>query len=117
MQNAEERQRLLKWYGGEQPAPIAALLKCAAGIVTLIAIAAGPWLVLSAGSGALADGRPGYDSARGFPSSVAESKRIYEERRQRRQGDPTGNDSARVLTPPCPGVQAGALRTSGGTPC
>jgi hypothetical protein len=117
MQNAEERQRLLKQYGGDQPAPLTALLKCAGGILTLLAIAAGPWLVLSAGSGALADGHPEHVSARGFPNSMAESRRIYEERRQRHQGDPTDHNSARTLSQPCPGVQVGALRTSGSTPC
>ena len=117
MQSTDERQQLLKRYGGDQPAPLTAVLKCAAGILTLVAVAAGPWLVLSAGSGASVDGHLAYGSARGFPNSMAESRRVWEERRQRHQGESTDINSVRALSQQCPAVQTGILRASGGTSC
>ena len=117
MQSAEERQRLLKSYGGDQPSPLTAVLKCAAGILVLMVIAAGPWLVLSAGSGASVDGRFAYGSAPGFPNSMAESRRVWEERRQGYRGDSTDIKSVRALSQQCPGTQTGIVRASGGASC
>lgn len=94
MQSEADRRQLLKQYGEDRHASLATVLKCAAGILALIVVAAGPWLVLSVGSAASTDGQPAYESARGFPSSMAESRRIFEERRQRHQGAPKDAMSA-----------------------
>ena len=48
MQSAEERSRLSGRYADGETRPLATVLKCAAGIATLFAVAAGPWVVLSA---------------------------------------------------------------------
>lgn len=96
MQTEAERRQLMRQHGWDRRTVLTALLKCAAGIVALIAIAAGPWLVLSAGSRASTDVQPAQESARGFPNSMAESRRVFEERRQRYQGEPKDVMSARV---------------------
>ena len=92
MLNGEERRRLAAQYSDEPSRPLVAVLKCAAGIATLVAVAAGPWLVLSAdGGGAVSEVRERPRSA--LPDAVAESRRVFEDRRQRAAG-PQENDKA-----------------------
>lgn len=92
MQNTEDRRRLLERHGGEQQGPLAAVLRCAAGLLALAAVAAGPWLVLSADIGGRAEERPASAAATSIPNSMAESRRVFEERRQRVQGERQGAD-------------------------
>lgn len=49
MQSAEKRRRLVNQMGSESVTPLGAVLKCAAGILVLVIIAAGPWMFLSTG--------------------------------------------------------------------
>jgi hypothetical protein len=80
MQSAEERRRLMSRLGSASITPLGAVLKCAAGILVLVIIAAGPWAFMTAGGPATAAGeRPSPRADR----AVAESKRVFDERRQR----------------------------------
>jgi len=82
MQSAEDRRRLVRQYGDVQPKPLAVVLKCVAGIATLFAVAAGPWVVLSADTPApVAD--VATKAVASYPDSMAESRRLYETRRAR----------------------------------
>lgn len=86
MQGAEQRRKLLSRHDYDARQPLMALVKCAAGIVALVVVAAGPWLMLGsepAGTGAK---QPEFRAARALPdTAVAESKRVFDERRQRYQ--------------------------------
>ena len=84
MQSAEDRRRLMKDYSAGQ-SPLAAVLKCVTGIAILFAVAAGPWVILSSdGFGITADA--GRQIAAAVAASMAESRRVFEERRQRFEG-------------------------------
>ena len=84
MQSAKDIRRLTAQYSSPSAPPIVAVLKCAAGLVTLLVMAAGPWIVLTTNG----PGVPEYASqpAATSPNSIAESRRVFEERRQRAQG-------------------------------
>ena len=82
MQTFQERRELLKQFGDDPVNPLVALLKCAAGLLILVGVAATPWLILNSDAARMAAEQPAFQMARSFPS-VAESKRIFEERRQR----------------------------------
>ena len=90
MQSTEDRRRLQGRYADEQVRPLVAVLKCAAGIATLFIVAAGPWVVLSAGGG----GMPAGKAVAAYPNSMDESRRVYEERRQRAEGPQEGTKAA-----------------------
>ena len=78
MQSAAERRRLMERLGSESITPLGAVLKCAAGIFVLVIIAAGPWAFLSAGGPTAAkEDHP----ASKADAALAESKRIFDERR------------------------------------
>jgi hypothetical protein len=95
MQSAEDRRQLVKRYGSEQPGPLVAVLKCAAGILVLVAAAAGPWLFLSPDAAKTTLELPASRMmAKTFPNSMAESKRIFEERRQRHEARLRGSAPA-----------------------
>ncbi|HKA42657.1 MAG TPA: hypothetical protein VKF40_11770 [Burkholderiales bacterium] len=81
MQPVEARSEMLKQYGGEPAHPLIVLLKCAAGLLTLVAVAAGPWVLISSDAVVIAAEQPAFQLARSF-LSAEESKRIFEERRQ-----------------------------------
>jgi hypothetical protein len=49
MAGAEERRKLMKQFENEPLYWLGAMLKCAAGLVVLVVIAAGPWALLSVG--------------------------------------------------------------------
>jgi hypothetical protein len=86
MQSAEERRRLMNRLGSESITPLGAVLKCAAGVLVLVILAAGPWAFLSvAGPAAVpAADEPAVARAnRPLPPSIAESKRVFDERRGR----------------------------------
>ena len=84
MQTAEERCELSRQFEGEQLNALTAALKRAAGILMLVAVAVSPWLVLNSDVAKMAAEQPAFQAARAFPS-VAESRRIFEERRQRHE--------------------------------
>ena len=94
MQRSEDRCRLQGWYGDGHPRPLAAVLKCAAGIATLFAVAAGPWVVLSVGGRGTPAEYSAREGAAAFPNSMEESRRVYEERRQHAQGQQEGTKAA-----------------------
>jgi hypothetical protein len=94
MQRSEDRCRLQERYADGQPRPLAAVLKCAAGIATLFAVAAGPWVVLSADGRSTAAEHSVREAAAAFPNSMEESRRVYEERRQHAQGQQEGTKAA-----------------------
>jgi len=65
--------------GRESISPLGAVLKCAAGVLVLVVIAAGPWAFLSAdGPTAAKESHP----ASKADAALAESKRIFDERRR-----------------------------------
>lgn len=83
MQSAKDIRRLTAQYSNASSGPVAAVLKCAAGLVTLLAMAAGPWMVLTMeGPGVSANAS---QPAETYPDSIAESRRVFEERRQKAQ--------------------------------
>lgn len=49
MASAEERRKLMKQFENEPLSWPGAMLKCAAGLVVLVVIAAGPWALLTVG--------------------------------------------------------------------
>jgi hypothetical protein len=84
MIGVEERRRLINRLGGEFHSPLWTVLKCVMGIALIIAGVAGPWAVLTS-TGPIA---PGGGQAMAVPEralapGVAESKRVFDERRQR----------------------------------
>jgi len=92
MLSAEERRRLTSQLGKDSISPLGAVLKCIAALLVLVAIAAGPWAFLTAGGPSSAEAErvsPQVDYA------IAESRRIFEERRQT-------YDSARQSHPASP---------------
>lgn len=79
MQSAEERRRLMSRLGSESITPLGAVLTCAAGILVLVIIAAGPWAFLSASGPTTATGEHPAPQA---DTALAESKRVFNERRR-----------------------------------
>lgn len=80
MLSAEEKRRLVSRFQGEPIFALAAVLKCVAGLLILVIVAAGPWTFPTAGGGA-----PSADAERVSPPvdpAVTESKRVFEERRE-----------------------------------
>ena len=78
MQFAEDRRRLMERLGSESVTALGAVLKCAAGIIVLVVVAAGPWAFLSAGGPtAVREGHP----ASPADAALTESKRIFDVRR------------------------------------
>jgi hypothetical protein len=94
MQSTEDRRRLLGQHTEAPITPLMAVLRCAAGIATLFVVAAGPWVVLSAGRDATGAESSARKSAVQHPDSMEASRRVYEERRQRAQGQPEGTKAA-----------------------
>lgn len=97
MQSAEERRKLMSRLGSESLSPLGVVLKCAAGVFVLVIIAAGPWAFLSAsGPTAAIEEQP----APRFGPALAESKRIFDERRRiyetARQSETVGRLSVTV---------------------
>ena len=88
MQSAEERRRLMKQFESERLYRLGAVLKCAAGILVLVIIAAGPWAFLSAGGPTAASGD---HSASKAGAALAESKRVFDERRKVYEADRDGD--------------------------
>jgi hypothetical protein len=83
MIGAEERRRLMARLGSDPVSPLGAVLKCVAGILVLVIIAAGPWAFLSAGGPtAASEGHP----ASKVGAAQAESKRVFDERRRAFRG-------------------------------
>jgi len=78
MIGAEERRKLMDRVGRDSISPLGAVLKCAACIVVLVIIAAGPWAFLSAGGPTAAN--KGHPASRAGAAQV-ESKRVFDERR------------------------------------
>ncbi len=79
MQSAEERRRLMSKLGSESITPLGAILKCAAGILVLAIIAAGPWaFLISGGPTASNEAHP----ASKVGAAQAEGKRVFDERRR-----------------------------------
>ena len=86
MQGAEQKRRLLTDHNHDAMQPLVALGKCAAGILALVLVAAGPWLTLSPEAVTTAPQQPAVQAIKASPDSgVAESKRVFDERRQRYQ--------------------------------
>lgn len=86
MIGAEERRKLMARLGNEPARPLAAVFKCAAGLLVLAIIAAGPWAFVSSGGYTTVPADGGQAAAqpeRRLPRSVAESKAVFDERRQR----------------------------------
>src|SRR5262245_7029049 len=83
MESAEEG-RLRNRYGDGEPRPLVTVLKCLAGLLALVAIGSSPWLILGSGESNVS-GQPAPSLARTLPSSMAESKRVFDERRQRHE--------------------------------
>lgn len=79
MLSAEERRSLTSRLGKDPISPLGAVLKCIAALLVLVTIAAGPWAFLTAG------GPSSTEAVRVSPQvdqAVAESRRVFEERRQ-----------------------------------
>ena len=79
MVSAEERRKLMSRIDPDSISPVGALLKCLGALVVLFIIAAGPWAFLSAGGPS-----DTYASRASLQAdqTVAESKRVFEERRR-----------------------------------
>lgn len=83
MQSAEQRHKLIKELDSGPLDPLVAVLKCAAGLMALIVIAVGPWVLLGLDAGdRKATEPPASMTVKALPNSIAESKRVFDERRQ-----------------------------------
>jgi len=78
MIGAEEKRKLMSRFESEEIVPLIAVLKCLAAIVVLFVIAAGPWAFLAGGNFSGAD----VQTAAQLDQSLAESKRVFDERRR-----------------------------------
>lgn len=85
MQSAKERSRLQERYGADEPRPLLAVLKCVIGLVVLCAVAAAPWLLASLSGEGAVEAHTVQGAPQPFPSSMAESQRIFDERRSRHE--------------------------------
>jgi hypothetical protein len=105
--------------GGVSITPLGAVLKCAAGILVLVIIAAGPWAFVGT-VGPDAGERAAAQQDRALPRSVTESKHVFDERRQRyveahpdshvaREGDAAG--WPQYDSHPDPGYQAAVIQS------
>ena len=94
MQSADDRRRRQGRYPNEEIRPAVALLKCVVGIVTLFALAAGPWVVLSMDRAGTSAQYPAQKPVAAVPSSIEQSRRVYDERRQRAQGEQDNTKAA-----------------------
>ena len=90
MIGAEERRRLVSRLGDEPVSPLGTVLKCAAGLLVLVVIAAGPWMFLSATGPTAASGD---DAGKKASAAVSESRRVFEERQ--RAADTPGKGKSR----------------------
>ena len=79
MLSAEERRKLVSRLGNDPTKPLGAVLKCAAAILALVIVAAGPWVFLSAGG---RSGPKGESASLQADQAVMESRRAFEERRR-----------------------------------
>jgi len=95
MQGAEERRRLMSRLGSESISPLGAVLKCAAGVLVLVVIAAGPWAFLSASGPTAAIGE---HPATRADTTLAESKRIFDERRRAYESARQGNVADQITS-------------------
>lgn len=80
MQSAEERRRLMNRLGTVSITPLAALLKCAAGLVLLGIVAAGPWAFLATSG-------PEASAPTVVASKAAESEGVDEAARDGHEGE------------------------------
>ena len=83
MQSDEHERQLSDYYGAEEAGALVAVLKCTVGLLILIIVAAGPWLLLSPDEFGPMPEPAGPTVTGTFSDSLAESRRIFEERRQR----------------------------------
>ena len=83
MLGAKERLRLVERYARDEPRPLVAVVKCVVGLVALCAVAAAPWFLVSSGGAGVMEAHAITGAPAAFPSSMAESKRIFDERRSR----------------------------------
>jgi hypothetical protein len=74
MLSAEERQALISRMANDSGTPLAGVLKCVAALLVLVIVAAGPWAFLTAGTEAV-------HASLQSDQAVAESRRVFEERR------------------------------------
>ena len=87
MIGSEERRRLMERQARDESSPLGAVLKCAAGLLVLVVVAAGSWALLGAGSATTAAtvAQPAPEAE----ASMAQGKRAFDERRESaRQGRP-----------------------------
>lgn len=86
MVGPEERRDLINRLGSESISALGTVLKCAASLLGLVIVAAGPWAILSE-TGPTADAATNKPATaqpqRALPDSEAESKRVFDERRRR----------------------------------
>lgn len=78
MIGAEERRKLVSQFWSDPRHPLIAVLKCLAGLLVLVMISAGPWVLLATSHPPGADSR----AVAGTSAAVAESRRVFDERRQ-----------------------------------
>lgn len=82
MMEAEERRKLISRYCGESSGPLTVVLRCAAALIVLVIMAAGPWAFLGAGGTTAATGaQPASKPAAATAASKRESRRTHESAR------------------------------------
>lgn len=92
MIGAEERRKLISRFASESINPLIAVLRCLAALIALVVIAAMPWAFLTTNNTSGADAQ----TTRRTNAALAESKRVFDERRQAREAARPGGkmDSA-----------------------
>ena len=88
-----ERERLVNHFHQDEPSVIPAVLSCVAGIFGLIIVASSPWLLVTSPAPGRDSEQPAVQAARVSPA-IEESRRVFEERRQRLEAVQGGTQSA-----------------------
>lgn len=91
MIGAEEKRKLMSQMTNEPIYPLIAVLKCLAALIVLVIIAAGPWAFLATNNPSGTESRHPQPDA-----SLAESKRVFDERRRAHEAAQQGGASDRV---------------------
>ena len=95
-----EKQRVVSRFQAAEASVLPAVLSCAAGLLGLVMVAAGPWVLVTS-SPSFASEQP---AARA--TALAESKRVFDQRRLRVDGGGQAGAQSGVVVAAVPGPES-----------